>query len=453
MIKTWPSLARGWASPEQRRIMSHITEIKVSNCKKISRISWKPGVGIVEIGGPCAEGKSSLEDAILYAFGGEKVIPSMPLRQGTTKGEIEITEDTGTVTTRKLGKGAGLEVRNEKGFPMPKPQQICNDKIGSLIFDPLAFSRMKAAEQREKVVELTGLDFSEMDYERDQVFEERTMVNREVKTLKAKVDVLPKTEGPPVASVSVNELVTELRAREEYNAEHESNKATLDNAKTEYVTQQQHVLDLEHQLAEAKINLAKDAAEGKRLAKLIADFEPQDVDEVNEQIKNIEATNTQARAFEQRDGLEKELATAEDKAEKMTVKLDELDEHKKAMLAQAPFPVPGLSFNETEVLYNGIPLSQASGAEQVIISAAIGMALSPDPDKLQIMIVREGGLLDDAKRLELYKLVRDRGFQLFIEQPGVDGDVVIVDGAIADKAMIEEAKAREAKAREMLKEI
>jgi hypothetical protein len=430
--------------------MSFITEIKVSNCKKISHISWKPGVGIVEIGGPCAEGKSSLEDAILYAFGGEKVIPSMPLRQGATKGEIEITEDTGTVTTRKLGKGAGLEVRNEKGFPMPKPQQICNEKIGSLIFDPLAFSRMKAAEQREKVVELTGLDFSEMDYERDQVFDERTMVNREIKTLKAKASVLPKTEGPPVASVSINELVSELRAREEWNATCLQSKAKLEQARADYKNIQDEIEDLEVQLADRQKALAGAAQEGKLLSKLVEDFEPQDVEEIREQIANIESTNAQAHAFEQRAELEKELGEAESKAEQMTVRIGELDEQKKAMLAQAPFPVPGLSFNETEVLYNGIPLSQASGAEQVIISAAIGMALSPDPDKLQIMIVREGGLLDDAKRLELYKLVRDRGFQLFIEQPGVDGDVVIVDGAIADEEMIAEAKAREAEARELL---
>ena len=61
----------------------------------------------------------------------------------------------------------------------------------------------------------------------------------------------------------------------------------------------------------------------------------------------------------------------------------------------------GLALGNGEVLLNGLPLSQASGAEQLRLSMAIAMAGNP---KLRVLRIKEGSLLDDDN----LALLRDR---------------------------------------------
>ena len=74
-------------------------------------------------------------------------------------------------------------------------------------------------------------------------------------------------------------------------------------------------------------------------------------------------------------------------------------------LTRPSSPSPGLSFETlTEgsggrerknpkkiITYNGVPLSEASTAEQIRVSTAIGMADKPE---LRFLLIRDGSLLD-----------------------------------------------------------
>jgi hypothetical protein len=86
-------------------------------------------------------------------------------------------------------------------------------------------------------------------------------------------------------------------------------------------------------------------------------------------------------------------------------------------------PLPGLSFGNKEVLFDGLPLSQAGEAEQLRISVAIAMTANP---KLRILRIKDGSLLDDKGMELLRTMATDSDYQIWIERVDTTGKVGIV---------------------------
>jgi hypothetical protein len=92
--------------------------------------------------------------------------------------------------------------------------------------------------------------------------------------------------------------------------------------------------------------------------------------------------------------------------------------------------VPGLGFEEDAVTYNGLPFAQASDAEQIKVSIAMGMAGNP---KLRVMRIKDGSLLDDDSMKVVEEMAVTNDFQVFVEVVDTSGKVgvYLVDGEIA----------------------
>ncbi len=148
-------------------------------------------------------------------------------------------------------------------------------------------------------------------------------------------------------------------------------------------------------------------------------------------VGEIEQYNEKARANATYQRLSDERGAVSSSANSLTGEIEELRGRKADMLEQASFPVQGLSFDEEGVLYNGIPFEQASGAERLRVSTAIGIALQPE---LKVLLIRDGSLLDD-KNLEMLRLMaEEHNAQIWLERVG-DNDnasVIIEDGLIRE---------------------
>jgi hypothetical protein len=112
-------------------------------------------------------------------------------------------------------------------------------------------------------------------------------------------------------------------------------------------------------------------------------------------------------------------------------KIAVLVEQRKTALKKAKFPVAGLSIgDEGDVVFNGVPFSQASTAEQIKVGVALAASSNP---KLKLAFVRDGSLLDAKSMTALAEISAQHGLQVLIER--VDdktaGAVEIVDGATA----------------------
>jgi hypothetical protein len=410
--------------------MSRIVKLEIANVKRIQYALVEPSGNVIVVGGANGEGKSSLLDAIQYIYGGKDSIPPRPLRQGAEKGFAEATEDNGVVTRRTFTQAGGgsLTVKGPDGAAVTGgPQAACDRKRAQIHFDPLAFSRMKGPKQLETTKQLVGLDFSTLDAQRQALYDERTIIGREEKSLSAQAQALSRVPDAPDQEVSVTALMAELTAAEEANGACEqwdkdakTNRDSMDYWKDE-------IAKLEESLRRAQDELFK-------LQKSDAERTPRpdeiDTAPIRSKIENAEGINAGVRNNAKLDSLLAQVAEKHEEYESHTRLIEGIDKNKADQLEAATFPVPGLSFDESAVLYNGLPLEQASQAELLRVSVAMGIALAPDPAQLQVMLVRDGSLLDDNSKLALAKMAADANVQLWLEVVSESADIVIQDGEV-----------------------
>jgi len=123
----------------------------------------------------------------------------------------------------------------------------------------------------------------------------------------------------------------------------------------------------------------------------------------------------------------------------MTADLEDITGRKRELLANAKYPIKGLAVSEDgTVMFDGVPFSQASHAQQIRTSVAIGLAMNP---KLPVLLIRDGSLLDD-KNLQVVREMADAAnAQIWIERVGYRDEcaIIIEDGHVAGvKPVVEE---------------
>lgn len=425
-----------------------IIELRTENFKRIRVVAIKPDAasGMVVIGGENAAGKSSLLDAIEVALGGAGAIPPEPIRRGARHARIVL--DLGDIVVERTfsAKGTQLVVKNADGVPQKSPQALLDALCSKVAFDPLSFSRMEPKKQDEVLKKVLGLDFSELDGQRARAYQERTEVNRRAKEIEAKLEGTPDYEGVPAAEFSVSALMHELDRRVALERKSEDLARAAKSAERaveineELVAEKQALIaELEQRLADARelLKSAQSYLQSKRAeaqaAAVARDAHAYpDPTEIRQQLTTVEETNRKVRANVERKILATKFDQQEAKSRQLSDRITQIDEQKAERLAGADFPVPGLGFDERGPTLNGIPLEQASQAERLRVSVAIGLALNP---QLKVLLVRDGSLLDDSSMRLLAEMAAAAGAQCWVERVG-RGDptaVVLEDGEIAQE--------------------
>ncbi len=142
-----------------------------------------------------------------------------------------------------------------------------------------------------------------------------------------------------------------------------------------------------------------------------------------------EQKNQAARALAQRETLRAQLETLENKAETYSLAIEQTDADKAARVAAATFPVDGLAFGDGTVTYNGLPLEQASMAEQIRISLAMAMAMNP---QIRVIRISDGSLLGTEVLAVIEQMAAAGDYQIWMEVVDETGKVgiVIEDGQV-----------------------
>ena len=195
-----------------------IVSLQAENVKKIRAIEIEPDGSLVVVGGRNGAGKSSVLDSIAYALGGRALCPSRPIRNGETAARARVDLGDLVIERTWTEKGTYLSVRTGDGFQAPSPQAVLDKLVGRLSFDPLAFVAMPPREQVETLRELVGLDFADIDAERDQLYRDRTHNGHDIKRLEGQLASMPEDPDAPARPVSVSALMNELKAAREHNA-------------------------------------------------------------------------------------------------------------------------------------------------------------------------------------------------------------------------------------------
>ena len=129
-----------------------IIELQAENVKRLKAVDITPDGTLQIIGGKNAQGKSSVLDAIWLALGGGKATKEtvLPIREGESKASVTLDLGDLVVARSWTLKGTTLKVTAKDGATYRSPQKMLDELVGRLSFDPLAFTRLSAREQRTR---------------------------------------------------------------------------------------------------------------------------------------------------------------------------------------------------------------------------------------------------------------------------------------------------------------
>jgi len=415
-----------------------IKKIRVQSYKGVREIVVEPeGRALVVIAGGNGAGKSSFIDAVseLFAPGGIRKTPA-PRLKGEDEALVEVTTDTARIVRRWKKDDAGqLDAYALDGSKHPSGTKFVLEATGGALFDPAAFMRMDAKDQRDELLTRIELpfDLAKLEADRKAAFDGRTEVSREVKRLRAVKQSLPAVDEALVEKPSAD-IVEQLEQahhveRERHTLDDDAWRATeqLKDINEKITKLEEHLTQLRIERAAAHTNV-EDTQK-----KLAAAPSPIDTDELKQQLRDVENANraahdnTNVRA--KHTDVERELTEKETTETTLTKKINDYDTKKVTALAGAKLPDPLLSIEGDELTYDGVPFRQVNKGKQTLIAAYVVMMANPD---LRLMVVEDGEALDNDSLAELEKLAQEHGY-LVLAARDRDRPVsahVLVDGVV-----------------------
>ena len=410
-----------------------ILKLQAENVKRLVAVEITPSGNVVEITGANGQGKTSVLDSIWWALAGTSAVQAEPIRKGETKARIRLDLGEITVERRFTPNGSSLIVENAEGARFPGPQRMLDSLLGSLTFDPLAFTRLKPREQFDELrrVAQIDVDIDRLDALNRGDFQRRTDLNREAKQARARADGIAVPNDAPEQPIDTASIVDQMEGAARHNADIEARRARRVAAEQKIDGLTRDAGDKRARAAvlisEAEQHEAEAADLRKRLDEAGALPDPLDVAELRARLDQAQRRNEGVQRRRDRDAALADAVRLEAEAAALTEAMAARDAEKAAAVARAELPVPGLGLGDGVVTYNGVPLDQASGAEQLRVSLAIAMAANP---KLRVIRITDGSLLDEASMALVAEQARARDYQVWIERVDTSGQVgfVIEDG-------------------------
>lgn len=421
-----------------------VLNVAVHNVMAVKDVEFDlAGHHLFLIGGKNGQGKTSALTALLMALCGKRDLDSYPeiaLRDGQDEGwvKVDLSGDddlhdqkgfTVELLLKRKRSGQVVEefrVLDSAGDEAAEPRTLLKSLYDMKAFDPLSFERLDRKQKKALVQKVLGLDFTASDQEFKKKFDERTVLNRQIKAMDAKYDKMPKHSGVPAQEVSVTDLMAEEERRNVVNEGHRKQRAHLDDLGRRALAAEDHcskadatVRELEQKLEEARAklqtarNTVMEAREAKqRHAEAVARLVDEDTSTIRKQIAESGAINQKVRANLDKEATKRELDGLDKQKQQLESDLEKIKEDQQAQLLAAEWPVEGMSMDEEGLLYNGLPFEQASKALRTRVSVKIGMALNP---KLRLLVCQAGGDCDTDTLAELDQILTDNRFQLLLE--------------------------------------
>jgi DNA repair exonuclease SbcCD ATPase subunit len=422
-----------------------IIRLEAENVKRLHAVTITPDGHLVEIAGNNAQGKTSVLDAIMWGLGGTKGIQAEPIRRGADKARIEIVLGNGTkteliverkFTEKNSARGGAITVKTADGMSPSNPQELLNSLLGKLTFDPLDFMRRDARNQAEILRSMVKIDI-DLDRnaaDREAAFDARTEVNREAKSLRAQASAIVVDCPADAQPINESSLLSQMENAAGINADIQRRKTNRELAVQEIERQRSDAKEKREQAARLIDEAETLEAAAKRTENNIAaagELKQQiDLSDIRSELDAAKKINAALAEKARRDKLVTQAKAKEDESAALTKKIDALDAAKIAAIKAAKMPVPGLGLGVDCVTYNGLPLDQASDAEQLKVSTAIAAALNP---KLRVIRIRDGSLLDQDSMAWLAHFAEDRDMQVWVETVGNGNSpsaIVIEDGHV-----------------------
>ena len=405
-----------------------INKLEIENVKRVRAVKIEPSSnGLTIIGGKNNQGKTSVLDAIAWALGGERFRPSQATREGSTiPPNLKIVMNNGLVVERK-GKNSSLKVTDPSG--QKAGQQLLDGFVEQLALNLPKFMDGSSKEKASTLLQIIGVGPQLMELERQEkeMFNERTYIGRTADQKEKYAKEQPYFPDVPSTPISASELIRQQQEILAQNGENQRKRERRHQLEQEYqkVTEQIQALLQEQSRLEEDLKVARGSAE---------DLVDQSTAELEQNIADIEETNRKVRANLDKDKAEEDAKDYRAQYNALTTRIEEVRKQKADLLKGADLPLPGLSVEEGELIYNGQKWDNMSGSEQLRVATAIVRRLNPNCGFV---------LLDKLEQMDLDTL---QEFGQWLEQEGLQaiatrvstGDecsIIIEDGYVSGQDM------------------
>ncbi|MEQ2426874.1 AAA family ATPase [Enterocloster hominis (ex Hitch et al. 2024)] len=378
-----------------------INKLEIENVKRVKAVKIEPSAnGLTIIGGKNNQGKTSVLDAIAWTLGGERFRPSQASREGSTiPPNLKIVMNNGLVVERK-GKNSSLKVTDPSG--QKAGQQLLDGFVEQLALNLPKFMEGSSKEKANTLLQIIGVgpQLVELERQEKEMFNERTYIGRTADQKEKYAKEQPYFPDVPSTPISASELIRQQQEILARNGENQRKRERRHQLEQEYqkVTEQIQALLQEQSRLEEDLKVARESAE---------DLVDQSTAELEQNIADIEETNRKVRANLDKDKAEEDAKDYRAQYNALTTRIEEVRKQKADLLKGADLPLPGLSVEEGELIYNGQEWDNMSGSEQLRVSTAIVRRLNPDCGFV---------LLDKLEQMDLDTL---QEFGKWLEQEGL----------------------------------
>lgn len=410
-----------------------INQLEIENVKRVKAVKIEPTAnGLTVIGGRNSQGKTSVLDSIAWALGGDRYKPSQAQRDGSVlPPQLHVELSNGLIVERK-GKNSDLKVIDPSG--RKGGQQLLNQFVEQLALDLPKFMSASGKDKAQTLLQIIGVgdQLAQLEMDEQKLYQERLYIGRTADQKDKFAKEMESYDNVPKEPVSASELIhqqQDILARNGENQrkrERVSQYEYLVNTKTEEVARLQQQLQIkqaELQQIQADLQIAKTSA---------LDLHDESTEELERNITEIDELNRKVRANLDKEKAEEDARIYKNQYDALTVQINDIRQAKLELLKGADLPLPGLSVQDGELIYQGFKWDNMSGSDQLKVATAIVRKLNP-----QCGFV----LLDKLEQMDLQTMqefgawLESQGLQAIATRvsTGDECSIIIEDGTVVEQ--------------------
>ncbi len=381
-----------------------INKLEIENVKRVKAVKIEPSLsGLTIVGGNNNQGKTSVLDAIAWALGGNKYKPSKATRKGSVNPpHLHIVMNNGLVVER-TGKNSSLKVIDPSG--QKGGQQLLNDFVEELAIDLPKFMESTSKEKAQILLRIIGVgdELFKLQQAEQETYNQRRAIgqiaDQKVKYAKEQ----PYFADAPKQLIDVADLIKQQQSILARNGENERKRQQVVQIKNKYDFEQQKIEQVQQQLNDLLNQHSKTESDLKIAQTSALDLHDESTEELEKNLAEVDEINRRVRANLDKDKAEDDANQYSKQYQALSEQLDQVRKQKADLINGAKLPLPGLSVEDGELIYNGQQWDNMSGSDQLKVSTAIVRQLKPDCgfillDKLEQMDM--GTLEEFGKWLE-----------------------------------------------------
>lgn len=407
-----------------------INKLEIENVKRVKAVTIEPtSNGLTILGGNNNQGKTSVLDAIAWALGGNKYKPSKPARDGSMNPPtLRLELSNGLIVERK-GKNSDLKVTDPSG--QKAGQQLLDLFVEELALNLPKFIESSSKDKANTLLQIIGVGDKlwELDRKEERLYNERRTIGQIADQKKKYAAEQPQYPEAPNELVSIADLIHEQQEILARNGENARKRQNREEIRSQLHLSESRLKQLKEQLAQEEATHEKLMGDYIAANKSIEDLVDEPTEEIEESIANIEEINRKVRANLDKEKAKEDAKQYSSQYDNLSKQIQDVRDERTSLLDSADLPLPGLSVEDGELVFEGQKWDNMSGSQQLRVATAIVRKLKPECgfvllDKLEQM--------DIPTLTEFGKWLESEGLQAIATRvsSGEECQIIIEDGYV-----------------------